>query len=76
MPAKDSMIVIDAEDPDITAKVKNLKKRDWRFLEKKGNKIYYERYKDPLYKIDFSILVLFAFVAFFTSVLIMGLALF
>jgi len=74
MPAKDSMIVIDAEDPDITAKAKELNKKGWRFSEKKNGKIYYEKYKDPLLAVDSSHLIIFFFVATVISLLVIGLA--
>ncbi len=74
MPAKDSMIVLDAEDPDITAKAKELNKKGWRFSDKKGGNVYYERYKDPLFAVDSSHLIVFFFVAIFVSLLVIGLA--
>lgn len=74
MPAKDSMIVLDVEDPDITAKAKELNKKGWRFSDKKDGKIYYERYKDPLLAVDSSHLIIFFFVATVISLLVIGLA--
>jgi len=74
MPPKDNMIVLDAEDRDITAKAKELNKKGWRFSDKKNGKIYYERYKDPLLTVDSSHLIIFFFVATVISLLVIGLA--
>ena len=76
MPKKVSVIVLDAEDPKITAKAKELNKKGWRFSEKKDNKIYYKRYENPLFAVDRSHLILFFFVATFAAILVIGLVVF
>ncbi|MEA2004492.1 MAG: hypothetical protein U9O53_06085 [archaeon] len=76
MPKKDNVIVLDAEDPKLTAKAKEFNKKGWRFSEKINNKIYYEQYKNPMYTVDRSHLIIFLFVAAFAAILIIGLVVF
>ncbi|MCK5234729.1 MAG: hypothetical protein KAJ88_02700 [Candidatus Aenigmarchaeota archaeon] len=76
MPKKDSIIVLDAGDPRLTAKAKELNKKGWRFSEKKDDKIYYKQYKNPLFAVDRSHLIVFLFVAAFAAILVIGLVVF
>ncbi|NOQ55928.1 MAG: hypothetical protein GQ477_03940 [Nanohaloarchaea archaeon] len=76
MVKKDNIIILEAEDSDLTSKAKELKSKGWQFKGRRDGKIYYEKAEDPLMRIDNSQLVMFLFVSFFVSILILGLVMF
>ncbi len=76
MAENNNFVILDAEDPELSSKAKELKAKGWQFKDKTDGKIYYERYQDPLMRIDNSQLIVFLFVSFFVSILILGLVMF
>ncbi|MBW6462515.1 MAG: hypothetical protein K0B07_05725 [DPANN group archaeon] len=73
MAENNKILILEAEDPELSLKAKELKAKGWQFKDKSNGKIYYEQYQNPLMRIDNTQLILFLFVSFFISILILGL---